>query len=224
VNYNNNYAAQSYNAQAQGGPEVADATAYTGQDAWYLEPEYTQPAVTAYEAPEATAAISQLAGLPKVAYDGPDQIDEYLPDLEYEDLPVESFASLEDYLGRNTGTGQLTVNVLTADEGYPVPNAEVWVTKSIGGVEYLFYDVRTDSNGQAAKLALPTPAKQLSYAPPQGEAPYAAYTVTVVHNDNLPEVMENVTVFADTESVQVARVGKTTGASMEVVDEGHYTR
>jgi len=122
------------------------------------------------------------------------------------ELQSAPFASPDDFLAKNTGRGILTLQAL-AENGAPLQGADVKVTKTIGGITYQFYDVKTDGGGNAGRLQLPAPDKQYSTAPPQGTAPYALYDVTVAHN-NTKEQLRNVVIFADTESMQTVRAGQ----------------
>lgn len=133
------------------------------------------------------------------------------------ELPSPQFSSLDDFLAKNTGRGMLTLQALVDESGAPVQGANVKVTKTIGGVPYLFYDVQTDASGSAGQLILPAPEKQLSSFPPQGTAPYALYDVTVTYR-NISETLQNVVIFADTETMQAVQTG-----SGELINEIQYT-
>ena len=122
------------------------------------------------------------------------------------ELQSAPFASPDDFLAKNTGRGILTLQA-QAENGAPLQGADVKVIKTIGGVTYQFYDVKTDAGGNAGRLQLPAPGQQYSNMPPQGTAPYALYDVTVTHN-NTPETLRNVVIFADTESMQTVRAGQ----------------
>ena len=132
------------------------------------------------------------------------------------ELPSPQYDSLEDFLAKNTGRGVLTMQPLVDESGTPVRGARIRVTKNIGGVDYLFHDVQTDANGEAGRLVLPAPEKQLSERPPSGTPPYALYDVTLSLGGNRPETLHNVVIFADTESIQALDTG-------EPVNETEYT-
>ena len=196
---------------------------------WFTQPavEAAYAAYTAALAPEddatpayyAPQAVPVSAALSAVAFAGQDTFQQ--PGPGYYELPVQEYASLEDYLARNTARGILELQVRVAsDDGAPVPGANVDVMRTINGVTYLFYHGVTDANGSAGRIALPAPDRSLSFTPPQGFVPYAVYTVSVSHGDYAPQVFENVTVFPDTESVQVVRLGMAGEPSL--VDEGRY--
>ena len=179
----------------------------------YLAPD--DDAMPAYHAPQAVPASAALSD---VAYAGQDG---QQANSGYYELPSQEYASLEDYLARNTARGILELQVRVAsDEGAPVPGANVDILRTINGVTYLFYHGVTDANGSAGRIALPAPDRNLSFMPPQGFVPYAVYTVSVTHGDYAPQVFENVTVFPDTEAVQVVRLGM--AGAPAPVDESRY--
>ena len=195
------------------------ANAYMDDEREYT---YDMPSNTVDMA-SSTDATDYANTLAKVAFVDPT----YPPPIEGRtdaggtwELPSAPFASLDDFLAKNTGRGILTLQALAgqaqAENGTPLQGADVKVTKTIGGVTYQFYDVKTDAGGNAGRLQLPAPDKQYSSAPPQGTAPYALYDVTVTHN-NTPESLRNVVIFADTESMQTVRVWQ------EDVNEVLYT-
>ena len=205
------------------------------QDAWYMQgaqgtDDYAEPDAQtryAYRVPEDTVAMASSTNatdyaetLSKVAYMDPT----VPPPIEGRteangtwELPDPQFASLDDFLAKNTGRGVLTMQALADESGAPIQGARVRVTKNIGGVDYQFYDVQTDARGEAGRLLLPAPEKQLSSQPPHGTAPYALYDVTVSLN-NQPDTLENVVIFADTESMQALDTGEG-----ETFDESQYT-
>jgi len=175
-----------------------------------------QPAVEAAYAAYTVGMAPQEEIVPDVAYAGQSPVQN-----SYYELPMQGYASLDDYLARNTARGILELQVRVAsDSGAPVPGANVDVLKAINGVTYLFYHGVTDANGSAGRISLPAPDRSLSFAPPRGFVPYATYTVSVAHGDYAPQVLENVTVFPDTESLQVVRLGM--AATPPLVDEGRY--
>jgi hypothetical protein len=180
----------------------------------YTDGLASEESVFAYSSPEAI----QASAAPDVAYA------EFAPAPQQQEgfyeLPVQDYASLDDYLARNTARGILDLQVrAAADDAAPVQGANVDVLRTINGVTYLFFHGVTDASGSAGRIALPAPDRSLSFAPPQGFVPYAVYTVSVTHGDYAPQVFENVTVFPDTESVQVVRLGM---AEPRLVDEGRY--
>ena len=179
-----------------------------------LEPQDTgDDAVFAYGTPGAVPAAS----LSDVAFIG--QLPAPQAQDGYFELPTQDYASLEDFLARNTARGTLELQVRVAsDDAAPVEGANVDVMQTIAGVTYLFFHGVTDTTGSTGRIALPAPDRGLSFSPPHGFVPYAVYTVSVTHGEYAPQVFENVTVFPDTEAIQVVRLG----AAPFVVDEGRY--
>jgi len=193
--------------------QPAVEAAYAAYTAGFAQDAAADNAVFAWGAPEAVPA----AAIPDMAYAGQATID----GAGYYELPTQDYASLEDYLARNTARGILELQVRVAsDDAAPVQGANVDVMRTIAGVTYLFFHGVTDAGGSAGRIALPAPDRSLSFAPPYGFVPYAVYTVSVTHGDYAPQVFENITVFPDTEAIQVVRLGQ--AAAPFVVDEGRY--
>jgi len=212
--------------------QPAQGVDYTG----YTEVDYAGAQAAAMEAAQAqyafrmpedtvamassTAATDYAEALAKVAYADPTSPPPIAGRTEGGgtwELPSPQFASLDDFLSKNTGRGVLTLQALVDESGTPVQGANIKVTKNIGGVTYQFYDVQTDANGSAGQLPLPAPEKQLSTMPPQSAAPYALYDVTVTYRGT-PQTLQNVVIFADTESMQSVQPGET-----EPINEIRYT-
>ncbi|MDR2525380.1 MAG: hypothetical protein LBC83_04195 [Oscillospiraceae bacterium] len=190
---------------------------YTAQDGSIPSNEETIPADAAPTPALYPSAPS--AATPDVAYEG--QGGASFLDAQgntYNQLPQAHYSSLEDFLAKNTARGTLRVIVRSAGGGGFMPGANVQVTSEINGIQYLFYDVFTDADGEAARLSLPAPPKQYSYVPPADATPYALYAITVSANGEPSRVFRNVTIFADTESVQEVLLA----AGEQVVDEGLY--
>ena len=176
-----------------------------------------QPAMEAFRAPDAVQVSA--TPLPDVAYMAQMPVARQFDG--YAALPGMDYASLEDFLARNTSSGILELQVRVAsDDAAPVPGAHVDILKTINGITYLFFRGVTDAGGSTGQIALPAPDRSLSYAPPQGFVPYAVYTVSVTHGGYAPQVFENVVVFPDTQAIQVVRMGMAEASS--VVDEGLY--
>jgi len=195
--------------------QPAEGVDYTGMS--YGNGAGAAQAQRAFEMPEDTVAMASSTDatdyantLAKVAFMDPT----YPPPIAGRteaggtwELPSPQFVSLDDFLAKNTGRGILALQALVDESGTPVQGANVKVTKTIGGVNYLFYDVKTDANGSAGQLLLPAPEKKLSGMPPQGAAPYALYDITVTYR-NIPEILQNVVIFPDTESMQAVQTGQ----------------
>ena len=197
-------AAQRYSSAPAPQAAQAAAEAHAPEDDWLYKPAQSH---AVEEAPEEEAvAVVGLAA-------------EAGSDSEKIELQSTDYDSLDDFLTRNPAQGKLTVYVLTPAQGTPVQGAQVRVTKEIAGAPYLFAEGATDASGKAGPFALPTPAKQNSFAPPQGAQPYSLYTVEVTRAGDAPQQLQNITMFAETDSVQVVRLG----SAPHVTDEAVYT-
>jgi hypothetical protein len=187
--------------------ETLERYPYTGADG-------SIPAYAAAEVAPATVAFDPLGGEYEDfggAGDG----------AEYVELPMEHYSSLEDFFAKNNGRGQLTVRVSSSVGGSPVAGANVKVTAAIGSTQYVFYDMATDASGAVSRLALPAPVKQISFTPPQTATPYALYDITVT-GAGANQVFRNVTIFADTESVQDVHIAP--GLGEQTLNEALYLK
>lgn len=106
---------------------------------------------------------------------------------EQNDSPAPSEQSFPD-----TSTGQLVVSVFTANQLYPVVNAQVTVTEE--NSEEVIASGTTDRSGRTTLFSLPAPSSSASQEPTV-RAPFSEYKVTVTHPDFFKAVIENVQIF-----------------------------
>lgn len=78
----------------------------------------------------------------------------------------------------DTGVGYLTVWAVTAQGAMPVPDAEVILSRIVGGENTLQGFGLTDSSGRTRTFALPTLSAGQSQSP-SASAPYTAYDLLV---------------------------------------------
>lgn len=75
-------------------------------------------------------------------------------------ISYEEFTKSDDYKGFavvNPEQGSLKVMVFTAYQAIPIENAEIIITKEIGGSNVLFFRGYTDSSGIIDNITLPAP-------------------------------------------------------------------
>lgn len=89
-------------------------------------------------------------------------------------------------------TGQLIVNVFTANGLFPVPGADV----SISDNNKASASSVTDRSGRTVVFTLDSPAASESLAPSE-KKPFSVYTVTINHPDFFETIIENVQIFSD---------------------------
>ena len=94
-----------------------------------------------------------------------------------------------------TESGRLHVNVFTARQAVPLPDADVTVYCTENGAERLYYFVKTDQSGLTPLLWLPAPPAELSESP-ENTTPYAIYHVRVHKEGYVPAEKENVQIFS----------------------------
>ncbi len=99
--------------------------------------------------------------------------------------------------------GYLTVRVTTALGAIPLENAAVTVRGSESANENVIYSLSTNSDGHTERIPLPAPPKSNSSAP-NGQKPYATYSVDVFADGYSPLHLSNVPVFSSIISIQPA--------------------
>ncbi len=75
-------------------------------------------------------------------------------------ISYEEFSKTDDYqgfVGVNPKQGSLKVMAFTAYQAIPIENAEIIITKEIGGNNVLFFRGYTDSSGIIDNISLPAP-------------------------------------------------------------------
>ena len=75
-------------------------------------------------------------------------------------ISYEEFSKTDDYqgfVGVNPEQGSLKVMAFTAYQAIPIENAEIIITKEIGGNNVLFFRGYTDSSGIIDNITLPAP-------------------------------------------------------------------
>lgn len=121
------------------------------------------------------------------------------------DSPVaeeRSYSSVQEFNDANTRKGTVRFVTYTARGALPVPNANVVVSKRIGGEPYILYTLTTDMSGQTPIISLPAPPKELSIAPDSKITPYATYNAEVTAAGFNDVLISNMPVFEGVLSVQ----------------------
>lgn len=106
-----------------------------------------------------------------------------------------------DYGVSNPKKGYLKLQLTTARQALPVPNAKITISKTIGDETYSFVEVTTDEDGLTPLIALPAPDKALSEIP-QSKKPYASYDILIEHPKYRTVQLINVPVFDGITSIQ----------------------
>jgi len=96
----------------------------------------------------------------------------------------------------DNSTGQLVVNVFTANQLIPVTDAIVTVEKENGNGSAP-YTSTTDRSGRTISFSLPAPSASDSQEPTVA-IPFAEYRVSVEHPDYFKAIIENVQLFGNT--------------------------
>lgn len=116
----------------------------------------------------------------------------------------------------NAGTGYLIVRVATARGAIPLENATVNIREAASpdgeirdeggrGEGALIAALRTDRDGLAPRVALPTPPRSMSESPGNGR-PYGLYDIDVALDGYQSNYYQNVPVFDTVTSLQTVEL------------------
>ena len=123
-------------------------------------------------------------------------------------ITLEQFKKLPEYqnfIQKNPSTGNLKVQVFTADQAIPLPNTQVYITKQIGDYNVLFFEGMTDSSGIIDNIILPAPVGDFNVE--EVVAPdYTMYQL-VASNDALKEIKQyQISMFGDVKVLQYIKM------------------
>ena len=161
-----------------GPPEVSSAPAISA------EPTPEPPQEAAPE-PETAADEAETAAPPGVS-----------TEPEPSNLPSSALCHPDD-----TDTAALVVQVYTARQAIPVPEADVSVYCGDGSGNVLISFRTTNADGKTDSLLLSAPDRAFSESPDSPERPYAVYRVRVDHPQYISETLEDVQLFGGVESI-----------------------
>lgn len=100
----------------------------------------------------------------------------------------------------NNSTGSLQVNVVSAENNFPIPDAEITISFK-GDPESTLEQVVTDSSGQTEEVSLSAPPVDLSLSPGLIQ-PYSEYTLMVRAQGFEPVAISGTQILADTIALQ----------------------
>lgn len=130
----------------------------------------------------------------------------------FPDYPKEpEYADLDEFLRANTRQGSLRFRTYTARNALPVPNANVKISKIIGGTRHMFYDLTTDESGQTPVVNVPAPSSSLSQTPNSAVQPYSLYDADITAKGYIPISIRGLPIFEGILSVQRAAMVPSTG-------------
>lgn len=112
--------------------------------------------------------------------------------------------SYEEFMAENTRTGELRVQAESGRRAFPVPGAQVTVSKNFTDGMRIFATGVTDENGILEGIFLPAPSRTISQAP-SDTVPYSAYQITVTHPGFQGEQFIQVPIFDGIKSIQPVR-------------------
>lgn len=101
----------------------------------------------------------------------------------------------------DTDTATLVVQVYTARQAIPIPEADVSVYCGDGDGNVLISFRTTNADGKTDPLLLSAPNRDFSETPDPPERPYAVYHVRIDHPQYISETLEDVQLFGGVESI-----------------------
>lgn len=135
-------------------------------------------------------------------------------------VPEPEYNNLDEFMKANPRQGSLRFRTYTARNALPVPNANISVTKMIGGRRHIFYNLTTDSSGQTEEVILPAPSDVYSQTADSGIQPFSLYDADIAADGYAPIAVRNLPVFEGILSVQrAALVPIAGGRRQETVTE-----
>ncbi|RZT01037.1 peptidoglycan-binding protein [Cuneatibacter caecimuris] len=102
-------------------------------------------------------------------------------------------------------TGQLQVDVTSASNQYPIPDARVSIART-EEPEQVLEELETNGSGQTEEVTLRTPPLEYSMEPEQAARPYAEYTLTIQAEGFEPAVVAGSEVLPGVISIQPVRL------------------
>ena len=104
----------------------------------------------------------------------------------------------------NNSTGSLQVNVVSAENNFPISDAEISISYT-GDPDTILEQVVTDASGQTELLSLDAPPVDLSLSPSLVQ-PYSEYTLLIRAQGFEPVAISGTQILADTIALQPARM------------------
>lgn len=114
---------------------------------------------------------------------------------------IQTPGAYEEFLQQHPGTGLLRVQVSTARGTFPVPGAQVEVSRLFGGRRRILYSRMTDNSGVVEGLRLPTQSRGASLEESTAGGSGTEYQVSVYHPGYLPLRLQSVTLFDGIETI-----------------------
>lgn len=129
-------------------------------------------------------------------------------------MSLEEFEKTDAYkkfIEENPSTGVLKVQVFTADQAIPISNAEIFITKTIGDNDVLFFSGKTDMSGIIDNIILPAPKGDANFD--NFEIPkYTTYDLIVSSEQYKTIKQYEVSMFGDVKVLQYVKVNLNGGS------------
>lgn len=112
------------------------------------------------------------------------------------------FRNYDDFLNNNQSRGLLRVQVFSADQTFPVSNANIRVFVDLADGEREVFSGLTDEDGVVDNISLPAPDSSLSFDENNTVEPFAVYGLRVNRAEYSPAVFNGIPVFDSVKSIQ----------------------
>ncbi|WP_206460754.1 hypothetical protein [Anaerovorax sp. IOR16] len=118
-------------------------------------------------------------------------------------IPIFQYLSgvYQKYLKDETNIGYLKVNVISATDSEPIPNAKITISQPLGNNYFISQIEFTDQNGEIPLISLPTRSAELSQTPTY-PVPYTTWNLTAEANGYYEVILYDIPIFPDITTVQ----------------------
>ena len=125
---------------------------------------------------------------------------------------------IRTFLSQSPAFGTIIFQVTGGQGAFPIPNAEIIITKSLSNRLSLSISLLTDESGRTEPVSLPAPSRSLSLSPNNGNV-YASYEAKVTAEGYLPTKIKNLPVFDGITTLQPVNLTTDFGQPPNTVNE-----
>ena len=129
---------------------------------------------------------------------------------------------IRQFLTENPAFGTLIFQVTGGQGAFPIPGANVTITKALDDRLGISVTVITDESGKTEPISLPAPSKELSQSPNNGIV-YAAYQAEISVPNHITTEIRDLPVFDGITTIQPVNLspdfGQNTNEAEEIEDK-----
>ena len=125
---------------------------------------------------------------------------------------------IRTFLSQNPAFGTVIFQVTGGQGAFPIPDAEIVLTKALDDRLALSVSLLTDESGKTEPVSLPAPSRSLSQSPNNGIV-YGSYEAKVTAKGYLPTEIRNLPVFDGVTSIQPVNLTTDFGQPPNTVNE-----